>query len=177
MKKLTIFRNGTADSLSDSLLPSSVYQVFAQSKELAKTVGTAHVIMTSHVQRAVQTAQVIKLANPQARFTETAFLSHYYAGNPRRFISTFSRGLPYYVEHVIVVSHQMNIWDFTNGDCLKRGCSLTIEAESWEDMFNPQKRRYRFNNLNLEGKSSEELASTFSRQDREQIQTLPFMAE
>ncbi len=179
MKKLTIFRSGVAEGIDDRLQRSSAYQVLAHSKQLAETAGYAPLIITSHVPRAVRTAKIIKMANPEAQISENAFLSHYYAGNPKRFIAGFAKGLPHYIQHVIIVSHGMNISDLTRGGHLKRGESLTIEAERWQDIFVAADRRYHVNSFQSDGKSPEEITAErcLSDQELEQLCSLPFLAD
>ncbi len=178
MKKLTIYRNGSTSADGVNLLRSSAYQIYARTKELVKREGVADVIMTSHVPRAMQSAQVIKLAMPETRVVETALLSHYYAGYPKKFIRSFTNAQPVHVEHVVLVSHMMNISDLAH--CfVPWGGSVTLEAESWEGMFRQDVCRRELNEFPADNKECDEIVKEcgLSRQEVAMLAALPFIAD
>lgn len=163
---------------SDYLLRDSAYRIYAHTKELVKREGAASLVITSHVPRATQSAKVIELAMPNVRISENAFLSHYYAGRPDRFIKSFVNSLPPYVDHVILVSHMMNISELVHS-YVKRGSSLTLEADRWEDMFKTEVPRRQLNEYPTDAKGSEEIVAEchLSRQELEKLSSLPFIAD
>lgn len=178
MKKLTIYRNGEAELHNDFLLRDSAYRIYARTKELSKKEGTACIILTSHVPRARYTAQLIQMAMPKIRISETAFLSHYYAGCPRKFIKSFANSLPLHAEHAILVSHRMNISDLA--DCyIPRGGSVTLEAERWEDMFTSKVCSRRINESPVDEKTSEEILSEcgFLQGEKEMLKACSFIVD
>ncbi|MCM1324437.1 MAG: hypothetical protein NC218_09940 [Acetobacter sp.] len=93
--------------------------------------------MTSHIPEAVNSAQILKMVMKKARISENPRLSRYHAGSEKRFLKDFLGFVSYFpdMEHIVLVSHNHNITNLTNR-YIPRGANLTLEAPSWEEMFN-----------------------------------------
>ncbi len=178
MKKLTVFRTGEYETLSGKLLPESAYQVYAQAKDIRREFGAVSLIMSSHIPEAINTAKTIRLIMDNARINENARLSRYHAGHERAFKADFLGYVKHYyshMEHIILVSHNMNIMALT-GWHIRRGSSITLEAESWDSIFDLQTSRISVQEKRLEenGSSISALVEALSTHEKERVATLAY---
>ncbi len=176
MKKLTIFRTGEYETLSGYVLLKSAYQIYAQAKDLLKETTPAGLIVTSHIPEAVNTAKIIQLLTNQARICENPRLSRYHAGREEAFKADFLGSVKHYyahLEHIILVSHNMNITTLT-GTYIRRGSSLTIEAEKWSSIFDLKTCRISVqeDRLAKADKCVETLVNNLSAEEKAQISAL-----
>lgn len=180
MKKLTIFRTCKHDFVHGTLKRKYAYQLFASTKQLREQSGAANLIISSHIPEAVNSAKIIQLAMNNVRIMEQPRLSRYYAGRgeefKKEFISQIQSFFPYY-EHVILVSHNVIISELTKYG-IWNGNSLTIEADSWEHIFDSSS-----NNVILPPKVSQQShqdeinASEITKFEMSQLCCLPFLTD
>lgn len=181
MKKLTIFRTGEYEVLSGKVLLKSAQQVFAQAKDILREFGTAGLIISSHIPEAVNTAKIIQLVMNQARISENVRLSRYHAGKEKVFKADFLGSVKFhhnYMEHIILVSHNMNITALTE-KYIRRGSSLTLEADSWNNVFDLKTNRISIQDIRLADSESnvDVLINDLSDREKAQISALSFVAD
>lgn len=181
MKKLTIFRTCEYETLSGKVLLRNAYQTYAQAKELCKENGDTSLIVSSHIPEAINTAKIIKLINEKARISENARLSRYHAGKENAFKADFLGYVKHYytyLDHIILVSHNMNIMMLT-GWHIRRGSSITLEAEAWESIFDLQTSRIRVQEHTLAEKDSsiDALVSALSPSEKDLISKLSYVLD
>jgi hypothetical protein len=139
MKKLVIFRLAEEETLQKALREDSARRIFCRAKKVKEDHGSATVIYSSHVPAAMQSARIIKLVMKGAQVRSCPFLSHYYAGETAKFLKTFKldRERESHIDYVVIVTHEGNIGDLLACYSGKDGV-ITVEAESWDEIFNKE---------------------------------------
>lgn len=179
MRKLTIFRTGEYDSVSSKLLSRSASKIYALAKEALQTYGEAKLIVSSHIPEAMNTAKVIQQVMTGARLMEQPRLSRYHAGGEEKFKVDFLgyvRHYCSYFEHIVLVTHNMNISALT-GLYVERGASATLIAEDWQDIFDRQKHSSSIQVQRLEAceMNVDSLVSSLRASEKEIIAKFPFV--
>jgi phosphohistidine phosphatase SixA len=141
MKKLTIFRTAEEQALEKALKSEGARKIYCRAKKVKADHGETSLIYSSHVPAAMQSARIVKLVMKNARLCMCPFLSHYYAGDTSKFIKTFKNDLMhhFYIDHVVLVTHESNIFDLTACGSGQDGV-VTIEAESWDEIFDKKSK-------------------------------------
>jgi hypothetical protein len=104
------------------------------------------------------------------------FLSNYYAGDTTKFLKTFKADLQrnHYINHVVIVTHESNISDLASCGSGKDGV-VTIEAESWDEIFAGKTRKVSILSELLEAMEEgarEKIYAACSEKEAEKVEAL-----
>jgi phosphohistidine phosphatase SixA len=176
MKKLTIFRLAEEETLNKALQREGARKIFCRAKKVKADHGETTLIYSSHVPAAMQSARIIKLVMEKARVSMCPFLSNYYAGDTTKFLKTFKADLQrnHYINHVVIVTHESNISDLASCGSGKDGV-VTIEAESWDEIFAGKTRKVSILSELLEAMEEgarEKIYAACSEKEAEKVEAL-----
>lgn len=179
MKRLTIFRTCECNFLTGELLKKSAYEAYAQTKEVRQKFGKAGLIISSHIPETINTAKIIQMVMATSFIKEQPRLSRYHVNCVEAFKTDFLKQVRYNLshhDHIVLVSHSINISILTELH-VYQASSITIEAESWDTIFdlNTSRRSLQEDRLAQEGQSLESIVNTLSKEEKALIASLPYI--
>lgn len=181
MKKLTIFRTGEYETLSGKLLKKSACEMFALAKEVRQEYGVANLIISSHIPEAMNSARIIRQVMNDIKIAEQPRLSRYHAGRAQAFKEDFLWYVQYfcsYFDHIILVSHSMNISQLANL-YVARGFSVTLENADWNSIFDLSTSHVsaQAERLAQKGCEVDTISESLTTKEKELIASLSYVAD